>query len=94
MIKDRPILERDIEKALIKRVKALHGKCEKFTSPQNNAVPDRLCTFHNGVMVFVELKRPNQKPTVLQARDHEQRRVMGFDVRVIDNLEDAQGFLP
>ena len=33
------MLERDVEKALCKRVKELGGKCEKFVSGNNRAVP-------------------------------------------------------
>jgi hypothetical protein len=33
------MLERDIEKALVKRIKALGGLCEKFVSPSNIGAP-------------------------------------------------------
>ena len=87
-------LERDVERALIARVKRLGGMCEKFTSPGRRSVPDRLITLPGGVVVFVEVKRPGAKPTVLQERDHQRRRDMGCDVRVIDSIEAAQGFEP
>ena len=87
-------LERDVERALIARVKRLGGMCEKFTSPGRRSVPDRLVTLPGGVVVFVEVKRPGAKPTTLQERDHQRRRDMGCDVRVIDTMEAAQGFEP
>lgn len=87
-------LEKDVEAALVRRVKALGGLCEKFTSPGRRSVPDRIITMPNGQIVFVELKRPGQKPTDAQLKDHERRRVLGCDVRVIDNKEDARAFEP
>lgn len=87
-------LEKDVEAALVRRVKALGGLCEKFTSPGRRSVPDRIITMPNGQIVFVELKRPGQKPTDAQLKDHERRRVLGCDVRVIDNKEDARAFTP
>lgn len=87
-------LERDVEQALVRRVKALGGLCEKFTSPGRRSVPDRIITMPGGRIVFVELKRPCAKPTEAQIRDHEKRRKLGCDVRVIDSMEDARAFEP
>jgi hypothetical protein len=86
------MLESKIEKALVKRVKELGGLCEKFTSPNRRAVPDRIVTLPNGAIIFVELKAPNKTPTKLQARDHNLRRALLCDVRVIDNLEAVAAF--
>jgi len=79
--------ERDIEKALIALVESLGGKCEKFTSPGRRSVPDRICSFPGGVILFVECKAPGKKPTKLQARDHAKRSDLGFVVLVVDSLE-------
>ena len=88
------MLERDIERAFVRRVERLGGTCEKFTSPGRRSVPDRIVTMPDGVIIFVELKAPGKKPTPLQARDHKRRRAMGCDVRVIDNKDDANAFEP
>jgi hypothetical protein len=88
------MLERDVEKALVKRVKALGGLCEKFTSPTSRSVPDRIVTMPGGKIVFVELKAPGKKPTELQERDHARRRALGCDVRVIDSKDGADAFTP
>ena len=87
-------IEKDVEQALVRRVKALGGLCEKFTSPGRRSVPDRLVTMPNGRIIFVELKRPGGKATEAQERDHAKRRELGCDVRVIDNMEDASAFEP
>ena len=87
-------LEKDVEAALVRRVKSLGGLCEKFTSPGRRSVPDRIITMPGGQIIFVELKRPGGKPTEAQLKDHGKRRELGCDVRVIDNLEDARAFKP
>ena len=86
------MLEKDIENALVRRVKTLGGMCEKFTSPGRRSVPDRIITLPNGKIVFVEVKNVGKTPTALQLRDHERRRDLGCDVRVIDNMDDANAF--
>ena len=86
------MLEKDIENALVRRVKTLGGMCEKFTSPGRRSVPDRIITLPNGKIVFVEVKNTGKKPTELQLRDHERRRALGCDVRVIDNMDDVNAF--
>lgn len=86
------MLERDIERALVARVKRLGGTAEKFTSPGRRSVPDRLVTLPGGRIIFVELKAPGKKPTEAQARDHARRTELGCDVRVIDNMEDVHAF--
>ena len=86
------MLEGDVENALVRRVKKLGGTAEKFTSPGRRSVPDRLVTLPGGTIIFVELKAPGKKPTEKQARDHERRRKLGCDVRVIDSVEAARAF--
>lgn len=86
------MLEKQVEQALVQRVKELGGTCEKFTSPGRRAVPDRIVTLPGGRIVFVECKAPGKKPTVMQQFDHERRRLLGCDVRVIDSLEAARAF--
>ena len=86
------MLERDIEKKFVKHVEKLGGIAEKFTSPGRRSVPDRLVTLPEGRIIFVELKRPGQYPTELQFRDHNKRRALGCDVRVINSVEAIDAF--
>lgn len=86
------MLEKTIEAALVRRVKALGGMADKFTSPQKRSVPDRIVTLPGGRIIFVELKRPGAKPTPLQEKDHATRRALGCDVRVIDSMEAIDAF--
>lgn len=79
--------ESEIEKALVRHVKRLGGLCEKFTSPQNAGVPDRIITLPGGRIIFVELKAPGKKLRPLQQLDHARRIALGCKVLVIDNME-------
>lgn len=81
-----------MERALVRRVKALGGLCEKFVSPGRRSVPDRVVTLPGGRIIFVEVKASGKRPTDLQARDHERRRALGCDVRVIDSVGAANAF--
>lgn len=81
------MLERDIEAALVKRIKALGGIPYKFTSPQRRSVPDRLCMLPDGRVLLIECKAPGKKPTKLQAAEHERLKALGFEVLVVDNKE-------
>ena len=89
---ERKILEKDVEAALVKRVKSLGGIAYKFVSPSNRSVPDRICLLPNGNIIFAELKRPGAKPTENQLRNHEKIRNLGYAVMVIDSLEQVEVF--
>ena len=82
------MLERDIEAYLGKRCKEVGALCDKFTSPQRRAVPDRLITF-SGRVLFVELKATGKKPTEAQVRDHGRRRAAGAEVVWLDSQFDV-----
>ena len=95
----KKLTEKDIEMALCKRVKKLGGLCEKFSSPGRRSVPDRIVTlpvdyddYCDYTIIFVELKAPGKKPTKAQLKDHERRRALGCEVRVIDSLEQVEEF--
>ena len=83
------ILERDVERALIRAVRRAGGVCLKFTSPGWAGAPDRLCLLPGGRIFFAEVKRPGGKPRPLQLKRHEELRRLGFMVRVIDSKEEC-----
>ncbi len=85
--------ERVIEQALVKAVKARGGMCPKFTSPGMDGMPDRLVLFPEGILAFVEVKAPGEKPRPLQVHRHEQLRRLGFQVYVLDGLDQIGGLL-
>ena len=52
------MIEKQIEKYLVKKIKDLKGLCLKFESPGYSGVPDRIIILKNKPIAFVELKRP------------------------------------
>ena len=85
------ILERDVERALIRAVRKAGGMCLKFVSPGYAGVPDRLCLLPGGRIFFAEVKRPGVKPRALQLKRHSELRRLGMEVYVIDSKEECDG---
>ncbi len=81
------LLEKDIEVELVRAVEKVGGIAYKFTSPQRANVPDRICVFPNGRAIWVEVKRPGEKPTSAQEREHARLKVRFQRVRVVDSFE-------
>lgn len=81
------VLERTLERKLRLAVQGAGGWALKWTSPGQAGVPDRVCLFPGGRVVFVEMKAPGGRVSAVQARVHLRMREMGMDVRVIDSEE-------
>jgi hypothetical protein len=91
--------ESQIERYLVKRVKALGGEVRKVAWIGRRGAPDRV------VMVpysdarcamstfWVELKAPGKKASVVQRREHARMRRVGQDVFVIDSPEGVDAFV-
>jgi hypothetical protein len=82
----RELRERDIEKYLVAQVKARGGEVRKVKWIGRNGAPDRIVMLLRGATIFVELKRPGEKPRAHQQREHERMRRMGQEVAVIDSF--------
>ncbi len=85
-------LENDIEKRLIKKVKALGGLTFKFTSPSTKGVPDRIVVFNSQVH-FVELKRPNAAPRSLQLYWISEIKSQGVDALTLSTFDEVDEFV-
>jgi hypothetical protein len=71
----------------------LHGLLAlKFVSPARNGVPDRMVITAVGT-VFVELKRPGERPTRLQKAMHRKMRRFGAEVHVLDSVPVVDTFV-
>lgn len=79
------MLEKEIEQELVKKVQGLGGWCLKLISPSVSGLPDRLLLLPKGKLAFVEVKRPGQKPRLLQIKRMKQLQSFGFRVFVLDN---------
>lgn len=60
------MLERDVERYLVKRVKDVGGRAYKFTSPAHRGVADRVVCLPNGSTWFVEVKAEGGRLSELQ----------------------------
>ena len=85
--KKLPYPERLVESYLKAKCKENGFLCEKFTSPSQRSVPDRLITLPTGKMVFVECKATGKTPTLAQLNDHSKRSKMNCDVYVVDSYD-------
>ncbi len=92
--------ERDIEKYLSRRVKALGGEVRKVQWIGRRGAPDRLVMLPKEAYVdeqhcciWVELKAPGKKAEAHQLREHERMRAMGQRVVVIDSIEGVEELL-
>lgn len=76
--------ENSIEKRLVTEVERVGGWCLKLPAIHNAGLPDRLCLFPGGEVVFVELKAFGKKPRKIQILMHQKLKALGFRVEVID----------
>lgn len=84
--------ERDVERALIKRVKQAGGEVRKLAWIGRRGAPDRLVMLP-GRYLFVELKAPGGRVSRLQDLEHRRLRAAGFDVRIVWKVEDIDEVL-
>ena len=82
------MLEKQIERALVKAVKDAGGLCLKWVSPGWAGAPDRIVLFgdsHTGRIGFVEVEAPGGRVRKLQRIRHRQLEGMGFKVFILDD---------
>lgn len=91
--------ERDIERHLVERVKALGGEVRKVAWIGRRGAPDRLVMLPGARdhstrnTIWVELKAPGEKAKPHQQREHDRMRAMGQRVVVIDSIEGVEELL-
>jgi len=79
------VRERDVERYLVRRVRATGGEIRKVQWLGRRGAPDRLVMLP-GRGIWVELKAPGTPLKKHQKREHERMRRMGQTVLVIDSL--------
>lgn len=87
------MIEKDVERALVRAVKNMGGISPKFVSPGLDGVPDRIVLLPMGRIAFVELKSPGKKMRPLQIRRKKQLESLGFRVYCIDSTDQIGGVL-
>ena len=84
--------EKYIEQQLAKEVRSRGGLCEKWNSG-TSGWPDRIVILPDGKVGFVEVKAPGKEPRKLQTHRHEQLRLLGQKVYVLDHPGQIGGIL-
>ena len=87
------MLESDIEKWLVKSLKSLGCVADKFVSPGNTGVPDRLIIIPGGRVMFVELKTDQGELSKIQKWQIRRYQTVGAEVRVVRGLKDANALV-
>ena len=85
------VLEKDIEKYLVKQVKKYSGLCYKWQSTITG-VPDRIVILNQKIL-FVELKTPTGKLSPRQIIVFDELGEAGFPVHIIRSKEDVDEFI-
>jgi hypothetical protein len=99
-----PLKERDIEGALVRRVKELGGEVRKVQWIGRRGAPDRLVMLppsgparrprSPAQTIWVELKAPGRLCDEHQLREHVRMRKMGQRVMVIDHIDSIDALFP
>lgn len=74
-----------VERALRKAAETAGGKAYKFVSPGVLGVPDRIVVIPGGLVCFVEVKAPGEKPRPSQRHVLRQLYRIGASVATVDN---------
>ena len=85
--------EKAVERKLVEMCKENGALCIKLLTYQFTGLPDRMCLFPGGTIIFVELKTTGEKPRKIQLSIHKKLRELGFRVEVIDTIEDVENLV-
>jgi hypothetical protein len=90
-MKPKPPKEKTIEANIRKYAISRNCLVYKFTSPAHRSVPDRIIISRaTGKVLWLEVKRPGEKPTTLQANELLSLMDAKQNSNWCDNLETAK----
>lgn len=82
-------LESSIEMPVVFRAKRAGYFVRKVAWVGKRSAPDRIFARKDRGQVYVEFKAPGKAPTRLQIEEHKLMRAAGFEVHVIDSVEEG-----
>jgi len=85
-------METDVENYLVEMVEAHGGMCEKFVTPGKVGPPDRIASYTDARIHFIETKTISGTLESWQKRDHARRRKLGFVVVVLWTKEQVDEY--
>tara|TARA_Y100000593_G_scaffold83521_2_gene157523 strand:- start:26317 stop:26637 length:321 start_codon:yes stop_codon:yes gene_type:complete len=83
------VLESAIERPVVKRAERAGYFVRKLEWTGRVGAPDRIFARKDRGVVFIEFKRPGEKPRRSQTEEHKDMRAAGMEVHVCDNVSDA-----
>ena len=86
------MLESEIEKELVRRVRAAGGKAFKWVSPGNAGVPDRIVIMPGGRIWFVELKADTGRLSPAQQRQINHLNRLGVRTFILKGQKGLETF--
>lgn len=87
------MLETAVETDIVDYAKSTGWVVRKLKWPGRSAAPDRVFMKAPGRILFIEVKRPGEKPRALQERELKLLRRLGFTAVWADTLEQAKEYL-
>ena len=82
-----------IEMPVVKQAERAGYYVRKVRWEGRRHAPDRLFARRDRGQVYIEFKRPGEKPRRGQTIEHRKMRKAGIEVHVCDNISDALGIL-
>ena len=87
------MLESEIEKELVRRVRTAGGKAFKWVSPGNAGVPDRIVIMPGGRIWFVELKTDTGRLSPSQQRQINHLNRLGVRTFILKGQKGLETFM-
>lgn len=85
--------EKTTEKYLNSVVEQYGGLTYKWSSPNNRAVPDRICILPDHPIFFVEVKSEGEKLSKLQVILHKELKKLTQHVYIVDKKADVDDLM-
>ncbi len=87
------MLEKEVEKILVKGVKRLGGCAYKWVSPGKDGVPDRIVVLPGGLIWFAELKTDTGRVSPRQEYQLSYLKSLGHNTIVLRGETEVREFL-
>lgn len=84
------MLEKTIERCIVKYAKEKGIISYKFASPANRSVPDRIFINEHGIIVFIEFKNLGKSLSKLQQFTFKKLKDRGCNIHIVDSIEQGQ----
>jgi hypothetical protein len=85
--------ESQIEKNVVRFAKEEGCYVRKFKAPGNRGVPDKLFLAPNGIVFFIEFKKPTGVLSAMQKDEIAQIKKRKGNVFVVDNVPDGRAIV-